>query len=78
MIDVDFAEDDEKKIRQELSEKGIDIFYEYPTKNGIHLILKPFNPTNVNVKIEKNSMMLWAYGKSRSEWNTPTNKELEQ
>lgn len=51
----------EKEIKKQLKEKEIEIMHEYPTKNGKHIITKPFNPTTVTFYVQKNAMLLLAY-----------------
>ena len=48
----------EEQIRQEIIKNSIEIVFEYPTKNGKHIITKPFNPALVSFQIQKNAMML--------------------
>lgn len=60
MVDVDEG-DDLEKIYQEISHNSLEILHEYDTKNGKHIILKPFNPKIVTFKIMQNGMMLLAY-----------------
>lgn len=52
---------EEDAIRKEIKEKGLELMHEYPTKNGIHFILKPFNPTTVSFDCLTNHMMLCVY-----------------
>jgi len=61
MVDVDDDKDEEVNIRKEIKEKRVDLVHEYPTKNGRHFILKPFNPNIVSFDCLKNHMMLWVY-----------------
>lgn len=61
MVDVDDDKNEEDRIRQEIKEKGIELVHEYPTKNGRHFILNPFNPSLVSFDCLKNHMMLWVY-----------------
>lgn len=57
LIDID-KEDDEKKIREELKAENVEILFEYPTKNGKHIITKPFNSNKVKAEIKKDAMIL--------------------
>ena len=66
MVDVDGDKDDEADIRMQIAENNIEIVHEYPTKNGRHLILNPFNPALVSFDIQKNGMMLLAYNAYRN------------
>lgn len=50
-----------ESIKAEIQEKGIEIVHEYKTKNGIHIITKPFNPSTVTFFVQKNAMMLLTY-----------------
>ena len=65
LIDVDWntPEDTEKlfKIGEELAAKKIEVVDSYPTKNGAHIITKPFNPSIVSFPVMKDSLMLWSY-----------------
>lgn len=65
MIDVD-AEDhmDYQGIMGWLDANKIPALYDYATKNGHHIITDPFNPSDCPFqdKIQKNAMMLWAWG----------------
>ncbi len=45
----------------EIASNGLEILHTYPTKNGKHIILRPFNPQLVSFEVKKNSMMLVAY-----------------
>lgn len=60
MVDVD-EDTDEVKIRKEVVDNKLTIVHEYPTKNGKHIILEPFNPNIVSFKVDKNALMLLAY-----------------
>ena len=61
MADVDDGKDDEKKNSRRNRREQLTIVEDYPTKNGKHLILKPFNPQIVSFDVLKNHMMLWVY-----------------
>lgn len=61
MVDVDDDKNEEDSIREEIKEKGLELVHEYPTKNGRHFILKPFNPKTVSFEVLQNHMMLWVY-----------------
>ena len=67
LVDIDNDEENgqnvgqETKIRNEITSQNIEIVHEYPTKSGIHIITKPFNPSVVSFSIQKNAMMLLAY-----------------
>lgn len=70
MVDVDNDKetgDETPKILNEIVRESIEIVHEYPTKNGRHLILKPFNPSIVNFSVQKNGMMLWVYNNDKPE-----------
>jgi hypothetical protein len=61
LVDIDNDEDDEAAIYWEIHDKGLVILHEYATKNGRHIVLAPFNPSTVNFKCDKNSLMLLEY-----------------
>lgn len=60
LIDVD----DNAKLpllHRELSKIGVEIFKEYPTKQGTHIITAPFNPGLVNIEdvsVQKDALLL--------------------
>lgn len=61
MVDIDDEKNEYEPIMKEIKENGIGIVYDYPTKNGRHLVLKPFNPALVKFTVLKNHMLLLAY-----------------
>lgn len=66
MVDVDDDKDEEDNIRLEIQNKELELVHEYPTKNGRHFVLKPFNPAIVSFTCLKNHMMLWVYEEEES------------
>jgi hypothetical protein len=44
---------------------GLDCITDYPTRNGRHIITRPFNPgllsADVRIMLKKNALMLWSY-----------------
>ena len=60
LIDID-PEDDEQAIREQLCSINAEILFEYPTKNGRHIITKPFNPNLVKAEIKKDGMILLSF-----------------
>jgi hypothetical protein len=67
MVDEDEGKDDSLKIMDDITKNRIEIVHQYPTKNGWHLILKPFNPSTVHFDVQKNGMMLWVYNNDKPE-----------
>jgi len=67
LVDIDYDEGDnvnyEGVIREEIKKFELTIIHEYETKNGRHIILKPFNRTLVSFETRVDAMMLWAYEK---------------
>lgn len=61
MVDIDDEKNELEPIMREIKEKNIEIVHQYPTKNGVHLILNPFNPALVSFTVLKNHMLLLAY-----------------
>lgn len=61
MVDVDDDKQEEDNIRKSIEAHGFNLIHEYPTKNGRHFILEPFNPNLVEFDCLKNHMMLWVY-----------------
>lgn len=64
LIDIDGDIDDYMRIKLNLLNLSIDIIFEYPTKNGFHIITKPFNPSLLTVErdhIKKDGMILLDY-----------------
>lgn len=67
LVDIDSDEENgqnvgaEERIRKEISDNKLEIIHEYNTKNGKHIILKPFNPAIVSFQVQKNAMMLLSY-----------------
>ena len=61
LVDIDDDKDDRESINKEIIDNNLEIIYAYPTKNGQHLILKPFNPNLVSFECKKNSLMLLEY-----------------
>lgn len=58
--DSDFEYDTAHDILEEHYDR--DFLYEYNTKNGKHIIIKPFNMSSgFNLGVDKNAVMLWAY-----------------
>ena len=66
LVDIDDDKDDALDIHNQIEKCNIEILHEYKTKNGSHLILKPFDPNIVTFPIQKNGMMLLAYNDYRS------------
>jgi hypothetical protein len=60
LIDID-EEDNEEDIKEQLKKVEVKILFEYPTKNGKHIITKPFNPNEVKAEIKKDAMVLLDY-----------------
>jgi len=64
LIDIDEEVTDKdcsSYARKNLEKIGAEIVYEYPTKNGIHIITKPFNPNLFNSnfgEVKKDSLLL--------------------
>ena len=54
LIDCDSDAEYENALQQ--LDKDL-IIYDYPTKNGRHIITKPFNPTGKMVEIKKDALM---------------------
>jgi hypothetical protein len=65
LIDIDGNIDEYMRTKLNLLQLGIDIIFEYPTKNGFHIITKPFNPslltTTDNEHIKKDGLILAYY-----------------
>ena len=58
LLDID-SEEDEKLARKVIADNKIEIVAEYPTKNGKHIITKPFNPSIMpGINIKKDGMLL--------------------
>lgn len=57
LIDCDTKEE-AFQAKEALSEKGLFPLFEYPTKQGTHLITMPFNPTNFPVEVKKDGLLL--------------------
>lgn len=54
-----------ENVIKNLWRSGLDDSYvvdHYDTRNGSHVILKPFNPAKVPFEVKKNALMLWSYG----------------
>jgi len=64
MFDCDSFEEYEELV-DELNLLGVVRLYVYPTKNGFHVIVNPFNKSILSEKSEAlihlNGMMLWSY-----------------
>lgn len=62
LIDIDENEGDSyRNIRAKIDEQT-KILFDYPTKNGRHLVTKPFNPNLVQgVEINSDGMLLLSY-----------------
>lgn len=67
MVDVDDGKDDYNKIQVEILKNNITLVHDYFTKNGRHVILKPFNPALVTFDVQKNGMMLWVYNEEHEQ-----------
>lgn len=63
LVDVDEVEgvDVAGPIYKEIEERNLWVMDSYRTRNGQHIILKPFNPAIVSFPVMKNSLMLWSY-----------------
>ena len=67
LIDIDEEVTDKdctSYARKNLKEINAEIIYEYPTKNGTHIITKPFNPSLFNSnfgEVKKDSLMLISF-----------------
>lgn len=61
MVDVDDEKNELAGIMNQIKRQKIEIVHQYATKNGLHLILKPFNPKLVSFTVLKNHMLLLAY-----------------
>jgi hypothetical protein len=64
MFDCDSFEEYQELV-DELNLLGVIRLYVYPTKNGFHVIVNPFNKSILSEKsaalIHLNGMMLWSY-----------------
>lgn len=65
LLDIDDRKEEDEVLRF-LAENDIKIIKKYPTKNGIHIITKPFNPALkpqhlIGTDIKKDDMMLLSY-----------------
>jgi len=61
LIDIDSVENEEI-VKRKISELKIKIIFEYKTKDGIHIITEPFNPSLVpEADIKKDGLMLLRY-----------------
>jgi hypothetical protein len=64
-IDEEVTDQDCKVLaREHLKNLGVEIVYEYPTKNGTHIITKPFNPNLFNTnfgEVKKDALLLIDY-----------------
>lgn len=64
MFDCD-SQDEYQAVWFELFDLGIPIHYQYATKNGVHIIVKPFNrkllSENSSKILSDNPLMLWSY-----------------
>lgn len=64
MFDCD-SQEEYMTICQELLTLSVPIHYQYSTKNGVHVIVKPFNrqllSENSLKSLSDNSLMLWSY-----------------
>jgi hypothetical protein len=61
LLDID-SEDEEKFAKKIIEENSIEIISEYKTKNGKHIITKPFNPKIMpGIEIKKDGMLLLDY-----------------
>jgi hypothetical protein len=58
LLDID-SEEDEQLARRIIADNRIEIVAEYSTKNGKHIITKPFNPSIMpRIDIKKDGMLL--------------------
>ncbi len=66
LIDVDnlIGERNTENIEEHLKNIGVEIVMKYPTKNGVHIITKPFNPNLFNSEfgeVKKDALLLLDY-----------------
>lgn len=64
MFDCD-SEDDYLETKAQLLQYNVPIHYEYRTKNGFHVVVKPFDRSKLTFAVREllhdNSLILWCY-----------------